>query len=427
MIDTGQGIAILNQITASGISGWINASGNATLAQITAFGVQPQAAPGQATLKQVTASGSGIIPGVTLVLSNTYAPWEPGFLMGGETSVFSTGGVVTQVVSSGGFSLGGEPGVNYQLITPAPITSVKTYGGFLLGGHGKYAYTTAQGILAVVAADISVGGFLFGGQSTVVSITDQQLVTSIVSTGGFIFGGAFSIPVLVGPGEYTTLVISNSGFLGAFCLSGGSAINVTVIQPPIIFVDRPLELQPAFRFAGRGTLTSILPPVDTIEACGGMLLGGYGLVSGAPIFNVTWVLTGFNMEPSVYSNYLFNSFAMLQDRAYGANDEGIFSLDGPDDAGSEIVPGLRMGPLNFGTDRFKRIRLIRPGGRRNGKMIAQVSANGGPASMVERVFEEEMGRIPVSREIEGVEFLIDLQGFESLDSLEVLPLVLFRK
>lgn len=48
-----------------------------------------------------------------------------------------------------------------------------------------------------------------------------------------------------------------------------------------------------------------------------------------------------------YDNYPFNSFAVVGGRPYGASAEGVFRLEGDDDAGDPIAALVRTGILNF--------------------------------------------------------------------------------
>lgn len=56
-----------------------------------------------------------------------------------------------------------------------------------------------------------------------------------------------------------------------------------------------------------------------------------------------------------YSGYAFNSFARIGDRYYGANEKGVFLLEGDDDAGTPIQAAICPGRLDFGTAQQKTI------------------------------------------------------------------------
>lgn len=54
-----------------------------------------------------------------------------------------------------------------------------------------------------------------------------------------------------------------------------------------------------------------------------------------------------NAAVTEYDNFNFNSFALVGGKAYGANEAGIFCLEGEDDAGAPIDAFVRTGILNF--------------------------------------------------------------------------------
>lgn len=56
---------------------------------------------------------------------------------------------------------------------------------------------------------------------------------------------------------------------------------------------------------------------------------------------------------STYSSYPFNSMTAFGGAFYGANDNGLYELDGNTDAGAEIVWRIRTGMTNLGTGRNK--------------------------------------------------------------------------
>jgi hypothetical protein len=106
---------------------------------------------------------------------------------------------------------------------------------------------------------------------------------------------------------------------------------------------------------------------------------------------------------------------------FGAGPDGIYLLEGEDDAGAEIHPGVRIGPVNFGTDLEKRLRLVRCGGQSTGAQV-RVSSNRDAG-----FYDVENGRAAVSREIQGRELTIEIADFETLDHLEIVPLVLHER
>jgi hypothetical protein len=60
-----------------------------------------------------------------------------------------------------------------------------------------------------------------------------------------------------------------------------------------------------------------------------------------------WVMNVDNFALSEYQNYPFNSFAKIGEKYYGANDNGIYLLEGSSDAGDDISATFTTGKLSF--------------------------------------------------------------------------------
>jgi hypothetical protein len=136
----------------------------------------------------------------------------------------------------------------------------------------------------------------------------------------------------------------------------------------------------------------------------------------------TLVLTGGRSEISVYSNFKFNSYAKYGGKYYGATQDGIFLLEGDDDAGAPIHSGAKIGPINFGTDREKRLRLIRCGGDCDQAQVRVSDGNGKSGQ-----FPVRGGRANISRAVQGRELTVEIADFKSLNHLEIIPLVLAKR
>lgn len=69
-----------------------------------------------------------------------------------------------------------------------------------------------------------------------------------------------------------------------------------------------------------------------------------------------WAFNGQTFEPSVYSGFAFNSYAVEEGATYAAREEGIYVLGGTTDAGATIHSGVVLSPSMFGTNNRKRFR-----------------------------------------------------------------------
>jgi hypothetical protein len=70
----------------------------------------------------------------------------------------------------------------------------------------------------------------------------------------------------------------------------------------------------------------------------------------------TWSFNGDTFEPSVYSGFNFNSYAVDDGITYAAREEGVYLLSGTTDAGDEIHDGVILQPSLFGPLNRKRFR-----------------------------------------------------------------------
>lgn len=148
---------------------------------------------------------------------------------------------------------------------------------------------------------------------------------------------------------------------GRLLLRSASAIQALATLP-----TRPLQLA----VTGEATLYSEVT-LGNVTVSGTLLLGGtMSAVSEvtlplAPMRAVLGgsmsVLTGLNEvfcmnlsgATTRYESYEFNSFMRIGGRCYGANSEGLFLLEGEDDAGQQIDASFGFGQQDFGSPQLK--------------------------------------------------------------------------
>lgn len=71
-----------------------------------------------------------------------------------------------------------------------------------------------------------------------------------------------------------------------------------------------------------------------------------------------WVMNLTAGQPggtTQYEGYEFNSFALIGGRYYGARHDGLFLLEGEDDAGADIEASFGLGQINFGNAQKKTV------------------------------------------------------------------------
>lgn len=85
-----------------------------------------------------------------------------------------------------------------------------------------------------------------------------------------------------------------------------------------------------------------------------------------------WVLNLDTIGVTQYQNYGFNSFVSFNNKYYGAREDGLYLLEGDDDAGEAIDAWLTTGLSNFGTGSVKRMPAFYVGYTSDNGMILKV-------------------------------------------------------
>ena len=335
-----------------------------------------------------------------------------GVSLGGEGVITFTNPLTLAVIGNGGISIGGRGLIATQA---ALIDAHVGSGGLKIGGQGIIGGVTPVG--APVLSVKGSGGLAINGQGVMTFITPPIL--AIIGSGGIVIGN-FRVPELTVVQFISLADLTLAAVVG----SGGvevSGVGVIVQTSPSVYaVPSPQVVENSgVLIGGAGVIAFIHPQILAVIGEGGAVIGG--APADNDVFN-TYVLTGARSEPSIYSDFNFNSYAKYRGNYFGAGPGGVYLLDGPDDAGDEIHPGIRIGPINFGTDREKRLRLLRCGGKTANAQVKVSNGNGAVG-----FYDVEDGRAAVSRTVQGREITIEITDFETLDHLEICPLVLHKR
>ena len=221
----------------------------------------------------------------------------------------------------------------------------------------------------IPAAYQAAGQMELSGTCRLTSTSPYPLVTQYEA------GGSLA---LFGPCSLESVLAQVAAFMAAGCysLSGRSALSVimpslrvdayvaagcyelhgpcSTVRGPVYAYAADTKTGPCLEITSRARVGFIFPQITAMAAQGGYVLESPDVPDDG-VFE-TLVLTGARSEVSVYSNFKFNSYAKYGGKYYGATQDGIFLLEGEDDAGIQIHTGARIGPTNFGTDREKRLR-----------------------------------------------------------------------
>lgn len=133
-----------------------------------------------------------------------------------------------------------------------------------------------------------------------------------------------------------------------------------------------------------------------------------------------WVVTNPAFDISVYSNFDFNSYCFYQGGSYGVKSDGLYKLEtDTTDNGSEVHSGLVLTASNFGTEHRKKFRRASLGISGSGAAIRVQTDEG-----EDKIFRVINRKAYIDKDVLGKDFTLSLSDFDSLDFIELVPLVL---
>lgn len=314
-------------------------------------------------------------------------------------------------VATGGVMVGGAGTVTLLRASEASTLAVTAWGGVRVGGAGIAGFQTPGEVSLQDKQVVAVGGLVVGGGGVITRT--QPSVLAVSATGG-VRVGHFQIPpaTLVHPGQTTGPSSLSFIATGALTVTGEGVAEI--INPDSLGVE---SVGVILRIGGVGSASVIYPVVWDFQSEGGVVIEDEEI--DADGFE-TWVFTGTGFEPSIYSGFDFNSYCEYRQQYYAAGVDGIYLLEGDSDDGREIHTGVRLGPVNFGTNARKRLRAIHPGdcGLQTNVRVAMDNA--------EFYAGLENGRLAGER-ILSREFVVDIADFDRLAELDFTVLAQVKK
>jgi hypothetical protein len=174
------------------------------------------------------------------------------------------------------------------------------------------------------------------------------------------------------------------------------------------------------------TLISVLIPVDVATPHSHLYCLLHDFLALEDLSAVTgdvweaWAFNGQTFEPSVYSGFAFNSYAVEDGLTYAAREEGIYVLDGTTDAGAAIHTGVVLSPSMFGTNNRKRFRS----GFFDVEGTAPIVRGevGGVGSSIPIMHSKAM----FPRALVGNKWTFLVADFDELGQVELFPVILTR-
>lgn len=143
-----------------------------------------------------------------------------------------------------------------------------------------------------------------------------------------------------------------------------------------------------------------------------------------------------------YENFNFNSYAKFGGQYYGANEDGLFLLEGDTDDGADISAYARTGLMDFGTGRLKQMSRAYLGYTASGALLLKVSTTASEGEFKGKKIEDwyeltrsqeafREGRIPVGRGLSSVYWQFEISnklGADfSIDGIKLYPLITDRR
>lgn len=169
--------------------------------------------------------------------------------------------------------------------------------------------------------------------------------------------------------------------------------------------------------------TYVYPPIFDSILIDQVIVGDAFDVNIEEIYH-TWVLTGLTFNPSIYSNFNFNSYCKFRGKYYGLKKDGLFLLEGNTDNGSTIHNGIKIGPSNLGNMNQKRFRSLYLG-RDNDNIAVKVEL-GNDGTKQSAIYNISKGKLYVGRNLQGEEVTLSIADFKKLKIIELVA-IMFSK
>jgi hypothetical protein len=135
-----------------------------------------------------------------------------------------------------------------------------------------------------------------------------------------------------------------------------------------------------------------------------------------------YVLNTPKFHPSMYSGFNFNSYCVFENRAFGANDTGIYELTGNTDAGNTIHTGTILSQTDFGLRNNKRFRKGYLGITGTSPVMVFECEDGS-----RKVYSiDTKGVVVASHEQKSKKWKLSVADFNALDVIKLIPVILSK-
>lgn len=147
-----------------------------------------------------------------------------------------------------------------------------------------------------------------------------------------------------------------------------------------------------------------------------------------------WVANSETFAHSRYENFDYNSMCRLGTHYFGCKDDGVYILEGSNDAGTEIDWYASFGTTDFGTSRLKILPRVYIGFTGDNAMVLRTIVDGGAERLY--MFKKRTGylagsTVKIGAGVKSRYWGFDLMGVAGsdvdLDKIEFYPIVLGKR
>jgi len=135
-----------------------------------------------------------------------------------------------------------------------------------------------------------------------------------------------------------------------------------------------------------------------------------------------YVLNTPKFMPSMYSGFDFNSYCVFENRAFGANNTGIYELTGTTDAGNTIHTGIILPETDFGSRNQKKFRRAYLG--ISGTTPVMVCETEDGQRQVYNI--DTHGKTVISHDLKSKEWKLSIADFDELETIKLIPVILSK-
>jgi len=282
--------------------------------------------------------------------------------------------------------LSGSNGLYGAVIAALPALTTMSYGG-MVPGVGVSASEVSLPVLVGMAlgltgetGDAEVSLPVLAVLASEASYGEAKVTLPAMSVFAFTEGNneAYALETLA-----TAATVAGNTTLLAVVLEhitlGTTAVTTTLIDAVI------QELINAAPSVATEQLLEVVARTFVQAGSSGLLEGATGRTD-----QDTWVWHAEAAGSTMYRSYRFNSFAVIDGKHYGASADGVFLLEGDDDAGAPIRASFDLGKLDFGTSSQKTIAECYVGMSASGNLFLKIIAEGREFIYKTRGFSEHM-------------------------------------